>query len=45
MTFLVNHDGTLYQKDLGPETSAAAQKITKFDPDKSWSKVENLAKR
>ena len=39
MTFLVNHDGIVYEKDLGPETSATAQKITKFDPD-GWNKVE-----
>jgi hypothetical protein len=39
MTFLVNHDGIVYEKDLGPETAATAQKITKFDPD-GWNKVE-----
>jgi hypothetical protein len=40
MTFLVNHDGVVYEKDLGPQTSAAAQKITKFNPDKTWKKSE-----
>jgi hypothetical protein len=45
MTFLVNHDGIVYEKDLGPETAATAQKITKFDPDKSWSKVESPGKK
>ena len=40
MTFLVNHDGVVYEKDLGPETSAAVQKITKFNPDKTWKKAE-----
>jgi hypothetical protein len=39
MTFLVNHDGVVYEKDLGPETAAAAQKITQFNPDKSWKKL------
>jgi len=39
MTFLVNHDGTVYEKDLGPETAATAQKITQFNPDKSWKKL------
>jgi len=39
MTFLVNHDGVVYEKDLGPETSAAVQKITKFNPDKTWKKA------
>ena len=36
MTFLVNHDGVVFQKDLGPGTAAAAQKMTSFNPDKSW---------
>ena len=36
MTFLVNHDGTVYEKDLGPETRRIAQKISKFNPDKAW---------
>jgi hypothetical protein len=39
MTFLVSHDGVVYQKDLGPETAAAAQKITQFNPDKSWKRL------
>ena len=39
MTFLVNHDGVVYEKDLGPQTSAAVQKITKFNPDKTWKQV------
>ena len=36
MTFVVNHDGVVYQKDLGPGTVAAAQKMKRFNPDKSW---------
>jgi hypothetical protein len=39
MTFLVSHDGVVYEKDLGPETAATAQKITQFNPDKSWKKL------
>lgn len=39
MTFLVSHDGDVYQKDLGPESSAAAR-IKVFDPDSTWTKVE-----
>lgn len=39
MTFIVNHDGVVYEKDLGPDTAAAVQKITKFNPDKSWKKM------
>ena len=44
MTFIVNHDGVVYQKNLGNNTTQAAQAMTKFDPDKSWTKVENTAK-
>lgn len=40
MTFLVNHDGTVYQKDLGKNTSAKARAIMQFDPDKTWQKAE-----
>jgi len=40
MTFIVNHDGVVYQKDLGNETGKIASATTKFDPDKSWKKVE-----
>jgi hypothetical protein len=39
MTFMVSHDGVLYQKDLGPQTSARASAIKRFDPDSSWQKV------
>jgi hypothetical protein len=39
MTFLVNHDGIIYQKDLGPDTTAMAQSMTKFDPDETWEKL------
>jgi len=28
----------VYEKDLGPETAAAVQKITRFNPDKSWKR-------
>jgi DUF2950 family protein len=38
MTFMVNQDGEVYQKNLGPNTAQAAKKITKFDPDNTWSK-------
>jgi hypothetical protein len=39
MTFIVNHDGVVYQKDLGPNTTAIAQSMTKFDPDETWEKL------
>jgi hypothetical protein len=38
MTFVVNHDGVVYEKDLGPDTAAAAGKITRFNPDKTWKR-------
>jgi hypothetical protein len=35
-TFIVNQEGTVFEKDLGPQTSALAKAMTKFNPDKSW---------
>jgi hypothetical protein len=40
MTFMVSHDGVVYEKDLGPGTGARAGAITRFDPDSSWTKVD-----
>jgi hypothetical protein len=40
MTFIVSHDGVVYQKDLGPGTDAAARRMASFDPDSSWAKVD-----
>ncbi len=40
MTFLVNKDGVVLQKDLGKTTEQAAAAITEFNPDKSWTVVE-----
>lgn len=39
MTFIVNHDGIVYEKDLGPNTAAAARAMKLFNPDKGWRKV------
>jgi hypothetical protein len=36
MTFIVNQQGIVFQKDLGAETEKAAQAITAYDPDESW---------
>jgi hypothetical protein len=38
LTFLVNQDGVIYQKDLGPKTVELGQKMTHFDPDQTWAK-------
>lgn len=40
MTFIVNQDGVVYQKDLGPETSSVAAAMTEFNPDDSWDPVD-----
>ena len=39
MSFIVNHDGVVYQKDLGPETGTVAQAMTAFNPDNTWQRV------
>lgn len=36
MTFIVNHDGVAYQKNLGPGTATAAAAMARFDPDATW---------
>jgi hypothetical protein len=40
-TFMVNHDGLVYQKDLGPETATLAPQIKAYDPDKTWAVTED----
>jgi len=39
MTFIVNHDGVVYQKDLGENTEKESQAMKLFDPDKTWAKA------
>jgi len=39
MTFMVNHDGVIFQKDLGPETARIAERMSVFNPDASWTIV------
>ena len=41
MSFLLSHDGQLYQKDLGPNSAAIAGAMTSFNPDASWKKVDD----
>jgi hypothetical protein len=43
MTFIVNHNGTVYQKDLGPRTAEFAEHMASFDPDDTWKKVDTSA--
>ena len=40
MTFVVNHEGVVFQKDLGPRTSQIASRMVEFNPDKTWQKVD-----
>ena len=40
MTFIVSHDGVIYQKDLGSDTATRASAMTRFDPDSTWQKTE-----
>jgi len=41
MTFIVNHDGVVFQKDLGPDTSDLVTEMTTFNPDATWSEVKS----
>ena len=41
MTFMVNHAGDVFQKDLGPQTPKLAEQMTSFNPDKTWQKVSD----
>jgi hypothetical protein len=38
-TFIVSHDGVVYEKDLGPTTLDEFKKMERFNPDKSWTPV------
>jgi len=40
MTFIVGESGTIYEKDLGPNTTSLAQAMTVYDPDSTWHKTE-----
>ena len=42
-TFIVNQDGVVFQKDLGDDTATVVEAIQDFDPDSSWTRVEDAA--
>jgi hypothetical protein len=42
MTFLVNHGGTVFQKDFGPRTAEIAGQISSYNPDQTWKKVDTV---
>jgi Protein of unknown function (DUF2950) len=39
MTFMVNQDGVIWQRDLGDETTKLASAIEQFDPDRTWTPI------
>ena len=40
MTFIVNQDGVVYEKDLGADTAKLASAISEYNPDKTWTRVD-----
>jgi hypothetical protein len=40
MTFMINQDGVIVQKDLGPDTAKLADTISEYNPDKTWQEVD-----
>ena len=45
MTFVVNQEGTIYEKNLGKDTKRKAEAMKLFDPDQTWKKVEEPAEK
>jgi hypothetical protein len=41
MTFIVNHDGKVFQKNLGSNTASIAKGMKEYNPDKTWSEVKS----
>lgn len=44
MTFMVNQEGIIFEKNLGKDSRQRAESITIYNPDKSWKKVKDLEK-
>jgi hypothetical protein len=40
-TFIVSHDGIVYQKDLGPDTAKIVSAMTLYNPDKTWHETDD----
>jgi len=40
MTFVVNQNGMVYEKDLGPKTEALAKAMTLYNPDRTWKRAQ-----
>jgi len=45
MTFIVNQEGVVYQKDLGKNTPKVATAMMRYNPDDTWKKVEEPAEK
>ncbi|MNF32603.1 hypothetical protein D3C85_258100 [compost metagenome] len=43
MSFMISHDGQVFEKDMGPDSEQQAVAMTRFDPDSSWREVEEPA--
>lgn len=43
MSFMISHDGQIFEKDMGPDSAQQATAMTSFDPDSSWREVEEPA--
>ena len=41
MTFIVNHQGIVFQKNLGPRTAEVAANMVEYSPDQSWERVKD----
>jgi hypothetical protein len=44
MTFMVNHAGIVYQKDLGRRTGSIVKRVFSFNPDQTWKKVDTVVR-
>jgi hypothetical protein len=40
MTFIVNHDGKVFQKNLGPNTASIAKSMKEYNPDSTWTEIK-----
>jgi len=40
MTFIVNYEGKVFQKDLGKNTASIAKAMKEYNPDKTWAEVK-----
>lgn len=41
MSYTISHAGNVYEKDLGPDTENVARGMTLFDPDSSWTELDD----